>query len=171
MKHGNRHTHTDMTNIILVLIFLLFCVSRSRFLSLSTRRPLFMTEFQFGGNWKQVWLCFFISGWGGRGHYVSLPGLLLSVGPVPDAWLHRVMSSSILAGFGALCLCLFFCLTPSVHLVHQPGSHSPRLLLTSRAHFISHIVYILQWTERVFTAASRTHMLPISSPESLFRRN
>lgn len=87
--------------------FFFFCFSFS--FSVSQRRPLFMTEFQFGGNWKQVWLCFFISG-------VAV-GVEDFVSPRPLSFCGACSSRStslshvILAFwlvFGALCLCLFF---------------------------------------------------------------
>lgn len=80
----------------------------------------------------------------------SLSGILVSVGPVGHARLQWVMSSTVLASFGALYLFLFFnvyaCVlggdsfTPSVNLIHQPGSrmtpknHSPFSVTFSISH-------------------------------------
>lgn len=140
------HTCTNITNILVLVSLLLVFLVFSRL----QRRPLFLTEFQFGGNWKQVWLCFFISGGAGL---LSLSGMLVSVGPVGHAQLQWVMSSSVLAGFGALylylCVCVGDSFAPSVNLIHQPGSrltpenHSPFPVTHSLS--FRHYVSLKKW--------------------------
>lgn len=67
MKHGNFDTLGRIQILQISPWFLFPSLLCFVFLSLSVsqRRPLFLTEFQFGGNWKQVWLSVFISGGAG----------------------------------------------------------------------------------------------------------
>lgn len=99
-----------------------FYVSPSCLLPLyvSQRRPLFLTEFQFGWNWKQVWLCFFIL-WGVLGFSISV-GLFLMLVSL-NHWLVGNPPPP------TVCFFFFFFLhiesfAPSVRLIYQPGSHS-----------------------------------------------
>ena len=145
------HSRTHTNIIILVLIFLLF-VSRSRFLSLfgPTKAPIVHDRISIWWKLKAGVALLFHLGVGGADFSASLPSLLVSVGPVPHARLHWVMSSRLFGRFWRPLSLSIFCLgdsfAPSVHLVHQPGSHSLRQPFTSLTHFISHLVYISQRT-------------------------
>ncbi len=162
-----------MTNIILVLIFLLFVF----LIPVLSRSPSHKGAHCSWQNFNLVEIesrCgSAVSSRGGAG-LLSLRGLLVSVGPVPHAWLHWVMSSSVLAVF-FFTLFVFVYLflgdsfAPSAHLVHQPGSHSFGQPFTSLARFPTISLTV--------DSLHRKHLLqPLgllctSSPKSLFRRN
>lgn len=179
LKHA--HTRrTNITNTILVLIFLLFFFLFLILVLCLTKAPIVHDRISIWWKLKAgVALLFHLGGSGGSGGLRFSPaskflwGLFLT--------LHFIESCHprFLAGFWRSLSLSIFCagdsFAPSVHLIHQPGSRSYGQAFTSLTHFTPHVVYLtmdsLYGRDGVFTAASRTHILSLSSPRSLFRRD
>lgn len=125
-----------------LVVFLISCF----FLTLRlTKAPIVPDRISFWWKLKAgVALLFHLGGCAG---FLFSLGLLVSVGPVPHAWLQWVMLSNVLAGFGTLCLFFFFFVwvTHSLRLftssISQVVTRSENKHLTHSMSF-SHAIYL-----------------------------
>lgn len=138
-----------------------FYVSPSCLLPLyvSQRRPLFLTEFQFGWNWKQVWLCFFIL-WGVLGFSISV-GLFLMLVSL-NHWLVGNPPPPTVVFF------FFYILS---HLLHLSDSSISQVVTHSENHvsFLSHMALLISILHILLNMMQKTPNLRVKmSPASNF---
>lgn len=141
-----------------------FYVSPSCLLPLyvSQRRPLFLTEFQFGWNWKQVWLCFFIL-WGVLGFSISV-GLFLMLVSL-NHWLVGNPPPPTVVFFFFV---FFYILS---HLLHLSDSSISQVVTHSENHvsFLSHMALLIGILHILLNMMQKTPNLRVKmSPASNF---